>query len=205
MTRANRIVAVATIGAGLLIAGCGGGGAVTTITVSATSPADSLDTTPSADGNTETGIDAGASDVAMGGVGRDGGLQFRVTSVNRSSTQIPVQEYAERVAPAKGAEFIIADVVVKNIGQTSSTPFCGASGTVLIDLDGKNYDPINSLYSIAGNDALCEKLNPGFKRSVRLVYEVPKNVTTHAIALWDTEENGDYNGQTWVRVAVNGQ
>lgn len=186
-----------------LVAGCGGG--ATTVTV--TSATTSIDAGPANDEGTTTAAtttQTGSKIAKIGWVEVDGSLQFRVNSFRATTAALAVQQYSDPVIARKGAKFIVVNVTVKNIGKVAVTPFCGGTGSVLVDHEDRNFQPIDQLYSLAGNEDICGgELNPGFRATVDLAFEVPKDVVRDSIALWDPNEDGDYTGDaSHVQVAL---
>ncbi len=199
---ARLIVSVATISAlSLIMTGCGGGSSTVTVTNVAEQPTIDADDAPQSGSEVTTGINAGAKEVSLGQTGSDASLAFKVTRFSATAGNVAVQSYADPIKPASGAKMIVVDVVVKNEGQTAQMPFCGGTGSVLIDTENRNFNPITNQYTVAGNDEVCTDLNPGFKRTVKLVFEIPTAAKVSAVALWDANEEGDFSGNTWVRVS----
>lgn len=200
----HRIVPITFVLLALMVAGCGGG---ETETVTVTSP--SIDAGPSSDegATTSTSRSEGAVDVAINAVGRDGGLQYRVSKVIQTTGQLPVSEFSDPLKPAKGAKFVVVDVTVKNVGAGPTMPFCGGTGTILIDAADRNFqtDGMNMISLAKNSGVLCDNLNPGFRSSMQLLFEVPSDASPTAVALWDTDEDDDFNGQnSWIRVRIAG-
>ena len=183
----------------MIAAGCGG---AATRTVTVTTPP--IDAGPSASQPTETTTRAdGATVATVSETTRDGGLQFRVTRFYETARTLPVKEFSDPVKATKGAKFVVAEVTVKNLGKKSTMPFCGGTGTVLIDSENRNFDAASEkMIDLAGNERMCDQINPGFRTSMQLLFEVPSDTQPKAVALWDTDEVDDYFGTTsWVRVS----
>ena len=59
------------------------------------------------------------------------------------------------------------------------------TGAKVIDGSGKEYDPIEELYSIPGNPECNDMLQPGFKDKTTWVYLVPKDAEISSFAFAD--------------------
>jgi hypothetical protein len=80
---------------------------------------------------------------------------------------------------------------VKNYGSTAMDPFCADSSAVLLDVNDRNYEPVNTLDI---NEWVCDTgVAPGFKEQVNLAFQVPKGFKLGGLVLWNSESS-DYDG-----------
>jgi len=137
----------------------------------------------------------------------DDDVTFKVTSLSAVSS-IPGTEFSEGPLTARrGAKLIRADLTYKNNTQTPLDLMCGgASGVVLLDDEDRNYDPVEDLLELQGNEEVCgEEVQPGFKTNVVLAFQVPKGRKVAGLVLWNTEAEDDYDGdQSQVVVLADG-
>ncbi len=47
---------------------------------------------------------------------------------------------------------------------------------------------------LAGNEAICDNLQPGLHRDYKVLYEVPVDATITHIAIWDSDDPDDPSG-----------
>lgn len=187
----------------VLVVGLAGCGSEKVVTVTAGSTTGTIDDAPATDTTTQTtttdGTQSGAKDIELGGTGTDGALSIRARAIASTRSPVAAQEYADPIVPATGAKLVVVDLTVRNDGSNPLTPFCGGGGTVLIDERNRNFNPDSRQFQAAGNDDLCQDLNPGFRRDLKLVFQVPLDAKISAVAVWDSDEPGDYSGDTWLR------
>ncbi|MGE3138125.1 MAG: hypothetical protein AB7I08_08690 [Thermoleophilia bacterium] len=194
-----------------MLAGCAGGDSDTssgapadapapvTVTVTAGDEAEAPDADEAAtEGDTQEINGRTALLREVGQPGKDGAVIFRVTKLGPVAS-LPV-EYSDPVTPASGARLIRAEVVITNDGKVKVDPFCGQTGAILVDQEGRNFEFDSNTVSISGN-SICEGVQPGFRSTETLAFQVPKDARVSSLALWDNSEEGDYEGRTYVRVS----
>jgi hypothetical protein len=198
---------LAALSSAALLASCGGGEPETvtvvetvtqteTVTETVEPIPDATETTPP---DSSSGGSAGATQRKIGGTGIDDGLAYRVTRLTEVPS-IPQDEYTEprTVTPVEGAKLVTADVTVTNNGSTSVDPFCGGTGSVLVDEEDRNFDPLSEVQvSIPGNEICGDALQPGFKQSYTLAFQIPKSATPAGLAVWNSDSD-DYSGESYV-------
>lgn len=190
--------AILTIG----LTACGGaktasgGTPATTAGTSAPAP----DVTPTTDASEPATPAAQIRDRPVGRSGRDGNLVFTVNNV-QAVTSVS-QNYAAPAVPVRGGKFVLAKVTVRNDGQKGAMPFCGGLDTTMIDSRDRNFQMDDQIaISVPGN-ALCDNLDPGFQAQYQLVFQLPKTAQAVALAFWDSDQAGDFDGSSsWVRVS----
>lgn len=185
----------------LALSGCGSTGEVVTVTKSdpAAAPAqDEQVTTP-----TET--ESGGRDIRIGTVGgpalTDGSMTVQVNSLEATRSKVPNNPYSDQITPVGGAKLVVAEVIVLNDGRKSISPFCGGSGSTLVDDSERNYDQDTRTNDVAGNDICIDDIQPGFKKTYKLLYQIPLEAKVDSIAIWDTDEESDYFGKTVIQFA----
>jgi hypothetical protein len=198
------------MGVAFMAVACGGTETVTvvqttTVTETETVP-EQVETSPVPDA-TETETEAeseedtsGQTIRQVGGTGIDGGLAFRVTSI-REVASVPQDEFTEPnpARPVAGAKFVTATVTVINNGQTGAGPFCGGGDAVLIDDRDRNFEPVGDVQiSIPGNNICGDDIQPGFKDTYTLVFQVPKAAKIVGVAVWNSDDEDDFSGDSYV-------
>ncbi|WP_217924615.1 hypothetical protein [Miltoncostaea oceani] len=188
--------------AGLLLSGCGGSdseASVSVRTVTVTEGSDAAAEAPSAQEGAEVTEEINGRTVLprkIGQTGTDGAIAFRVTALGPSET-IPL-EYSDPIAAPSGARLILATVEIRNVGSVKVDPFCGNTGAILIDDQGRNFEADMDSVSITGN-SICTGVQPGFRSTEKLAFAIPDGAKVSALALWDRDEADDYEGMTYVR------
>lgn len=189
------------------LAGCGGGTKVVTKTVSGAVASSPIPAAPSITPTTTGSADDGSAKITNRVIGdgrpaRDGSMLLRVRNLEVVTGSLPPKEFSSTITPVPGAKLVVIELVASNEGLTPTTPFCGGTGSVLIDTGGRNYDPDNRTIDLRENSAYCESLQPGFQATYRILYQVPRTSVVRAIGVWDDNEPGDSDGeQSWVRFA----
>lgn len=224
MVRPSRRVALGAIAALLLAvsimlaSACGGDAdsAVRTVTVTAADVEDAPDASATEEGTAEADDAAEATTEAasdgteerdgrtalnrtVGKDGRDGNVTFRVTGIKR---QASVPTTFDTIRAPKGANLFVVTVIIRNDGNVKIDPFCGNTGILLLDQDGRNFEPVDNSYSIEGNET-CSGVQPGFRSTERMAFALPSGARPAHVGLWDSnDENDDYSIKTYVRVAL---
>lgn len=204
----------------LLMSACGGDGdgATKTVTVTAAAIEDAPDAgatdaqtapapaasapseaAPAQDGDTQVINGRTALIRAVGKDGVDGNITFRVAAVKREDS-LPTG-LGDTLRAPRGANLFVVSTIIRNDGSVKVDPFCGITGAILIDQDGRNFEQHSDTVSIKGND-ICRGVQPGFRSTERLAFALPNGARPAAIALWDNSEPDDYEGMTYVRVAL---
>jgi hypothetical protein len=135
--------------------------------------------------------------ISVGEAAVDDDITFKVTSIS-SVDSIPGSEFSEGpLTPRSGAKLVRVDLTYRNNTQTPVDLLCGgASGFVLLDEDDRNYEPVDDLLDLAGNDEVCsENVQPGFRSQVVLAFQVPRGRRVGGLVMWNSEAEDDYNGQ----------
>jgi hypothetical protein len=71
---------------------------------------------------------------------------------------------------------------------------------ILLDQNARNFDPIDDQIDIANNGP-CDDVQPGFKQTVTLAFQMPKDSNTTELVLWNDAAEDDFDGsQSDVRV-----
>lgn len=101
----------------------------------------------------------------------------------------------EETPPSReGAKFIRVNTTVFNSGSNTWDLTCGyAIGTALMDPDGNEYDPVDSLYRIPENPACNDSLGHGFSDEMTWVYEVPESYELGYFAFFEPAIYGGSN------------
>lgn len=150
----------------------------------------------------ETDVDEpDVTDLRMGQVGIDEEVAFRVESVKKVARL--KRSYDSDLKAVRGADLWAAVVSMKNLGKVGKDPMCGGGGGVLIDPEDRNFEPHEDSISIMGNDeGFCGgNIQPGFKATVTLAFEIPKGVRPAALALWSIDGD-DYFGESYLRFTL---
>lgn len=93
--------------------------------------------------------------------------------------------------PAGGAaKYVIVETSVLNTGKASMDLTCSyAIAAKLVDDKGRQFDPIEDLYTIKGNPECNKQLQPGFASDMTWVYRVPSDAS---IVEWQFEDTADW-------------
>lgn len=193
---------VALIASGALIAGCGGGD-TTTVTVSDSgTTVDPIDQAPDQRPETETTEDNEViTNAKVGGPSKtDGNLSIRVDKLEVIPRAIPAHEHwtSKTIEPTEGAKLVVATVTAKNDGKQSVHPFCGRQGNSLSDTDERIFESDDRSIGLPGN-TLCEDIQPGFKSTMKILYQVPMDAKVVRVTLWDADDPEDPRGDSRIR------
>jgi hypothetical protein len=115
------------------------------------------------------------------------------------SVQTYQRDFEAPVTAVSGARFIIATVEVKNDGQVAVQPFCGGGGAVLIDAKNRNFSVSDDEIDLSGNTVCGGDLQPGFRNSFRLLFQVPISSRIINLAVWNDGQEGDPTGDSVIR------
>jgi hypothetical protein len=139
---------------------------------------------PAADpAQTTVGLNEGA---------RDDGLGFKVLSIEEVDSVPPYDEFANAVYPPPGGKLYKATLQVKNFGQTPADPLCGDGGAVLLDINDRNYHPVDAIDT---NENVClDGIAPGFNEQYVLAFKVPRRFQLGGLVLWNSDSE-DYSGE----------
>ncbi|BCN82794.1 DUF4352 domain-containing protein [Prescottella equi] len=122
----------------------------------------------------------------------NGGAAITVNSAKAAHDITVTQEtyrdrYETRSARA-GGQFVVISTTVENIGKKSLDLTCGYPiAHVLLDVDKREFDSIDSLYRVEGNPECNDNLQPGFTAEMQYVYEIPDSAKPLAFAFYDPE------------------
>lgn len=142
--------------------------------------------------------------VVGGPAQRDGQLDIAATKLEVSTKRQPSQEWASEtnIVPSSGAKFVIASLRIENSGTQSVMPLCIGRSTLAIDASDRNFDQDARTDDLAGNEAVCDKLQPGLRRAYKVLYEVPVDATITHIAIWDSDDPADpFGNESVIRFA----
>jgi hypothetical protein len=164
---------------------------------------DEFDNAPSEDDDSyldDTEEETTHTSVSVGEAGVDDDVTFKVLSLEAVSS-IQTDEFSDGpITPKAGAKLVKAVVIWKNNMNKSASIFCGGGSALLLDQNGRNFDPIDNQIDIAGN-GLCDDVQPGFKQTVTLAFQMPKDSNTTELVLWNDDAEDDFDGeQSDVRV-----
>jgi hypothetical protein len=117
---------------------------------------------------------------------RDGKFEFVVSQVDCSRSRFGIEQL-ERIADGR---FCLVTVSVRNIG--GDTRYFVGRAQEAIDLDGTAHvnDEITAVYANRDTDTFLEKLDPGEKTTVTLVFDVPKATKLTSLELHDSPLSG---------------
>jgi hypothetical protein len=193
----RRVSTCALLVAGLSIVAVGCGGSTKTVTVTTGDLGG-----PSADTNTSpapTPADNGPkiTDRAMWQIASDGTEQFKLLSVR--SVQSIAQDFDSPIAAVSGARFIIATVEIRNDGRVAVQPFCGGDGSILIDSKDRNYSVNDNEMNLSGNTVCGDDLQPGFRNSFKVLFQVPVSSRITNLAVWNTDQASDPSAASVIR------
>jgi hypothetical protein len=138
------------------------------------------ESSPSADGSTDSGT-AGLNTAV-----RDGKFEFTVSGVDCSKTELgtaPISTTAQGV-------FCIVSLHVSNVGNEAQT--FDASGQTAYDAQGRKFSPNpgDAIYLGDNANSFLEQLNPGSSVDGQLVYDVPTGTQLTQIELHDSMFSG---------------
>jgi hypothetical protein len=168
--------------------------------------APSIDTPTSADGSGTTTEDPNApqTTVSVGQTAIDDGVTFKVHAIEAVSSIPRSGYYAEDgpVTPKPGAKLVKVVLTWKNNTGQPVDLFCGGGPATLLDRDGNNYDATDDTLELnggSGSGGPCgDDVNPGFKQTLTMAFQLPKSALTQGIALWNGEAADDFSGDTFV-------
>ncbi len=189
----------------VVLAGCGGAETVT-VTVGSDGEAPELEAAPQQNPSEGTTTESSGGVVTQRAVGgkpaKDGSVTYRVASV-RAVGSIPAKnEYSSAVTPQRNTTLWAIRVSARNDGKTGVTPFCGGTGVVAIDQDGRNFD-IDTSGALEVSNDFCTEIQPGFRGSYLLPVRTPKGARIVAVGTWDSDDANDFSGDTsWIRWTV---
>lgn len=108
----------------------------------------------------------------------------------------------EETPPSReGAKFVRVNTTVFNSGSNTWDLTCGyAIGTALMDPDGNQYDPIDSLYRVPENPECNDSLGHGFSDEMTWVYEVPESYELGYFAFFEPAIDGGSGDPTAVDI-----
>lgn len=152
---------------------------------------------------------SGPSFATVGQETENGGVTLTVNQVEELPT-ITLDEKGrkkgygalEETPPSRdGAKFIRVNTTVFNSGSHTWDLTCGyAIGTALMDPDGNEYDPVDSLYRIPENPGCNDSLGHGFSDEMTWVYEVPESYELGYFAFFEPALYGGSGDPTVVDI-----
>lgn len=106
--------------------------------------------------------------------------------------------------PDAGGKFIVVQTHIVNNAQVSMDLTCSYPiATVLVDVQDRQFDPIDSLHELRGNPECNDQLQPGFEADMTYVYMVPASAEIAGFAFADvTDFSNPNNDYTAVRLSV---
>ncbi|MBF6618850.1 MAG: DUF4352 domain-containing protein [Patulibacter sp.] len=157
----------------------------------------------SADGEADAADEAGDRKVTrIGKAATDDDMTFKVESFDRVSS-VPVSEFSDPITGDDDAAFYIATVTWKNNTSTSARNFCGDRGAVLVDGEYRNFDIDDRTIDVA-DGGTCEDVQPGFKATVKLLFQMPDDAEPDMLALWNSDAPADPQRETYIGVDLRG-
>jgi hypothetical protein len=167
-------------------------------------PTDEFDDAPSSDDEDyldDADEETEHTSVSVGEPAVDDDVTFKVLSLEAVSS-ISTGEFSDGPITAKpGAKLVKAVVTWKNNMDDGADIFCGGGSAILLDQNERNFDPIDDQIEISGNEMCGGDVQPGFKQTVTLAFQMPKNSNTTELVLWNSDAEEDYDGeQSDVRV-----
>lgn len=106
-------------------------------------------------------------------------------------------EYAEysTVSPRANGKFVQIDATVLNSGVTAIDLTCSwPVNAVVVDTQGRNYKPVDSLHELQGTPGCNDDLNPGFDSPMTWIFEVPSTANVTLFGFADTNADAyDYS------------
>lgn len=159
-----------------------------------------LESSPSGDEDTTEpdeadGRDTAETNVRVGDAAADDDVTFKVTSL-QTVQSIPVDEYSDPIVRKPGTKLIRADITWKNNTNAPLDIFCGQEPAILLDQDQRNFQPRDVTLDIAGNETCGDELQPGFKQSVTLAFQIPADSKTLGLILWNKDAEDDFDGSS---------
>jgi hypothetical protein len=162
---------------------------------------DDLSEAPSADeGEPETDEDGRKLPekiVPVGATAIDDDVTFKVLALEPVQS-IATDEYSDPVTRVEGSKLIKAVIMWKNNTDAPLDIFCGGEPAILLDQDERNFQPKDVTLDIAGNETCGEELQPGFKQTVTLAFQMPRESSTYGLGLWNSGSEDDPSGDTFV-------
>lgn len=154
----------------------------------------------------------GSAPLPLGEAGTDGSLSFTLTGT-RIADSVPRKKYeGPPLGARQGAKLVVADIEFLNDGQESVDIHCAFDlGSALHDAQDRQFDHVESLYEIEGNTDCNEYIQPGFRSTETIVFEIPADAEPAVVRLWDPNEGGGAFGddafgeQTSVVYDIRGQ
>lgn len=140
----------------------------------------------------------------------NGGVTLTINEVTAKPTeQLEPDGYRkgamppEEVSPEnQGAKFVKVATTVRNDSLQPWDLTCSYYiDAVLADVDGRTYDPIDSLYRVPENPECNDSLGPGFEHAMSWIFEVPEAMEPAFFGFFDPEEN--YGDTTWVEIQAS--
>ncbi|CAB4935504.1 unannotated protein [freshwater metagenome] len=139
---------------------------------------------------------SGVTETGVPGVGVDDDVTFRVSSIEAVSS-LPTDGFEDGpMVAAKGAKLIAAVVTWKNNMNSGQDIFCGGNSTVLLDDKGRQFDPVDDQIWIVGNDICGDEVQPGFKQTVTLAFQIPSDAEIGGLVLWNSDSEDDDDGES---------
>lgn len=191
----RRFFAVAGLGLATLLGGCGAGStaeqAAVTNTVTAVSTmfrtVTAVSTVTATPDSTQPPAAPDAVDVGVKTT--SGGIDIVVNSfatVPNYTTLYNQDE--ETVQPRQGAKFVRVETTVVNnrkggIDLTCSYPVAAK----VVDINEREFDPVDDLYKLPGNPGCNDQLQPGFDSQMTWIYEVPASADILAFGFQDVD------------------
>jgi hypothetical protein len=71
-------------------------------------------------------------------------------------------------------------------------------GAVLLDERDRTFETLDDQLWIPGNDICGEGVQPGFKATQHLAFQMPKDAQIGGLALWNDDADNDILGATYV-------
>lgn len=111
------------------------------------------------------------------------------------------EKYTKTSAAQLNAKYIRIDTHVVNDAQVSLDLTCSLPITTkLVDVQNRNFDPIQDLYKLKGNPECNTQLQPGFESDMSYVYEIPASATVTGWAFQDSTNFSNLGTATWTIV-----
>lgn len=126
------------------------------------------------------------------------GTKLTVDAVSTQNS-IPMDD-SELASPPEGGEFFVVEATVENTGQTSQDLTCSWPIEIYaVDGQGRQFDPVESLYSYEGNPECNDQLQPGFSTQMTWPFAIPEDAEIDHILFRDTDSD-DYDDLSAVSV-----
>lgn len=138
--------------------------------------------------------DGGSGDqptVRIGRPARSGGIKLTVLSADAKSTLRYTDDLGEaKTKRAKqGGRYVFVKTRITNDTSQGLDLTCDFQvDGKLVDDSGREFDPIDELYSIKGNPECNDMLQPGFKDQMTWVYLVPRGADVSSFAFSDVTD-----------------